>query len=93
MKDGTEPAVHRIDPATNEAIATVALPGRLCQGIGASPEAVWACGPDGLVPIDPATNEVVDAIESVSGPGDVVAAFGSVWVTTTERGDVLRLEP
>jgi len=38
MNDGTSSAVHRIDPATNEVIASVPLPGRLCQGIGASPE-------------------------------------------------------
>ncbi len=82
MNDGTSPAVHRIDPDTNEVIASVPLPGRVCQGLGASPEAR----------IDPATNEVVDRIDARSGPGDVAVAFGSVWVTT-ERGEVIRLEP
>ena len=53
------PSMQRIDPTTNEIIASVPLPGRLCQGIGASAEAIWACGPDGLVRIDPATNAVV----------------------------------
>jgi len=45
-----------------------------------------------LVRIDPTTNEVVDTIDTVSGPGDVAFAFDSVWVTT-ERGDLIRLEP
>lgn len=98
MNDGTSPAVHRIDPDTNEVIASVPLPGRLCQGLGASPEAIWACGPDGLVRIDPATNEVVATVDFE--PALVVSRLaygaGSVWAfaTATVGPDlVVRVDP
>ncbi len=85
MNDGTEPAVHRIDPETNEVIASVPLPGRLCQGIGASPEAMWACGPDGLIRIDPATNAVVATVdlEAALAVTRIAYGAGSVWAFAT----------
>jgi hypothetical protein len=98
MGDDVPPSVQRIDPETNEIIASVELPGRLCQGIGASPEAVWACGPDGLVRIDPATNAVVaevplDAALTVSR---LAYGGGSLWAfaTATVGPDtVVRIDP
>lgn len=98
MNDGTEPAVHRIDPATNEVIASVPLPGRLCQGIGASADAMWACGPDGLVRIDPATNTVVATVELDAALAVTRIAYGagSVWAfaTATVGPDlVARVDP
>ena len=98
MNDGTEPAVHRIDPATNEVIASVPLPGRLCQGIGASPEAMWACGPDGLVRIDPVTNTVVATIELDAALAVTRIAYGagSVWAFATASVGpdlVVRVDP
>lgn len=98
MNDGTEPAVHRIDPGTNRVIATVPLPGRLCQGIGASPEAMWACGPDGLVRIDPATNTVVASVEFDAALAVTRIAYGagSVWAFATASVGpdlVVRIDP
>jgi DNA-binding beta-propeller fold protein YncE len=98
MNDGTEPAVHRIDPATNEIVASVPLPGRVCQGIGVSPEAVWACGPDGLVRIDPATNEVVATVplDAPVAVSRLAYGAGSVWAfaTTGVAADtVVRIDP
>ena len=98
MNDGTEPSVNRIDPATNEVIANIPLPGRLCQGIGASPEAIWACGPDGLVRIDPATNK---AVATVQLPAALVVSriaygAGSVWAFATSgvgADTVVRVDP
>jgi virginiamycin B lyase len=98
MNDGTEPAVHRIDPETVEVIASVPLPGRLCQGIGASPEAIWACGPDGLVRIDPETNTIVATIELDAALAITRIAYGagSVWAFATETVGpdlVVRIDP
>lgn len=98
MNDGTEPAVHRIDPATNEVIASVPLPGRLCQGIGASPEAIWACGPDGLVRIDPATNKVVATVDLPAAlvVSRIAYGAGSVWAFATSGTVpdlVVRIDP
>lgn len=98
MGDDVPPSVQRIDPATNEIIATVELPGRLCQGIGASPEAIWACGPDGLVRIDPATNAVVAqvALDAPLGVSRLAYGAGSLWAfaTSTVGPDtVVRVDP
>ena len=98
MNDGTDPAVHRIDPATNEVIASIPLPGRLCQGIGASPEAVWACGPDGLVRIDPASNSITAtvALDAALAISRLAYGAGSVWAfaTATVGPDlVVRVDP
>ena len=98
MGEDVPPSVQRIDPATNEIIATVELPGRLCQGIGASPEAIWACGPDGLVRIDPATNAVVAevALDAPLGVSRLAYGAGSLWAfaTSTVGPDtVVRVDP
>jgi len=98
MNDGTEPAVHRIDPDTNEIVASIPLPGRLCQGIGVSPEAVWVCGPDGLVRIDPETNEVVAEIPLAAAlvVSRIAYGAGSVWAFATSAvapDTVVRVDP
>jgi hypothetical protein len=98
MGEDLPPSVQRIDPATNEIIATVELPGRLCQGIGASRDALWACGPDGLVRIDPATNTIVAEVKFDAPLGGSRLAWGaqSVWsfATTTVGPDaVVRIDP
>lgn len=98
MGEDVPPSVQRIDPATNEIIATVELPGRLCQGIGASPEAIWACGPDGLVRIDPATNAVVAAValDAPLGVSRLAYGAGSVWAFATSAvgpDTVVRVDP
>ena len=93
--DEAEATVVRIDPQTGEVVASIATGGALGDegGLAATAEAIWVRAPEPwLVRIDPATNEVAETIEAVSGPGDVAVAFGSVWVTT-ERGDLIRLEP
>jgi DNA-binding beta-propeller fold protein YncE len=96
--DGVPPSVQRIDPATNEIIATVEIPGRLCQGIGASAEAMWACGPDGLVRIDPATNAVVAEVpfDAPLAVSRIAAGAGSVWAFATSTigpDTIVRVDP
>jgi virginiamycin B lyase len=98
MGDDVPPSVQRIDPATNEIIAIVELPGRLCQGIGVSPEAIWACGPDGLVRIDPATNAVVAEVpmDAPLGVSRLAYGAGSVWAFSTSTvgpDTVVRVDP
>jgi hypothetical protein len=98
MGDDVPPSVQRLDPTTGEVIATVDLPGRLCQGIGASPEALWACGPDGLRRIDPETNSIVADVAFHAPLAVTRIAFGadSVWAfaTATVGPDtVVRVDP
>jgi hypothetical protein len=98
MGDDVPPSVQRIDPATGQVIASVELAGRLCQGIGASPEAVWACGPDGLVRIDPSTNAIVAQVpfHAPLAVTRIASGAGSVWAfaTATVGPDtVVRIDP
>ncbi len=87
--------VVRIEPETDDVAASIATGEALATSFGmtATADDIWVRGSDPiLVRIDPAPNEVVDRIDARGGPGDVAVAFGSVWVTT-ERGQVIRLEP
>lgn len=85
----------RIDPETGDVTASIATGGSLeiSFGMAATADGIWVRGSEPfLVRIDPGTNEVVDRIDAGSGAGDVAVAFGSVWATT-ERGELIRLEP
>jgi hypothetical protein len=57
-----ENAIHRIDPSSNEVIATIPLEGRGAD-IAVGADAVWAAfstnDDSGVVRIDPATNQIV----------------------------------
>ncbi|MET0773699.1 MAG: hypothetical protein ABWZ82_11480 [Candidatus Limnocylindrales bacterium] len=92
------PNLVRIDPDTNDVIATIPLADRLCQGMVASDDAIWACAADGLVRIDPATNAIADVV-----PVELARAFyrlafggGKVWALGSEAsvGDtIVALDP
>ena len=98
LDDGTVPSVLRIDPTTNEVVASIEIPGRLCQGIGASPEAIWVCGPDGLVRIDPATNEITAEVpfDAPLAVSRLPYGAGSVWAFATAAigpDTLVRIDP
>jgi Domain of unknown function (DUF5074) len=89
--------VSRLDPRTNEVVATIETPGtedysRVAVGEGA----VWVTADGGRVyRIDPVTNAVVATIP-VGGPiMGVSAGDGSVWVTRPAEGigELVRIDP
>jgi streptogramin lyase len=88
-----EPTLVRIDPATGETIASIAIePIGITGGVFADETAVWVRGPNAfLTRIDPATNEVVEVITASKGGGDVVAGFGSVWTAGFDFHQVWRV--
>lgn len=95
--DDDEPTIARIHPRTGDVEATIVTDGSvdISGGIAATDDAIWVRAADPLlVRIDPATNEVVERLDTTQrdSGGDVTVAFGSVWVTF-ESGQVLRLEP
>lgn len=81
VDNSATPNLIRIDPASNEVIATIPLPDRLCQGFTASEDAIWACSADGLVRIDPATNAITDTVPTEGGQlfYRPAAGAGMVW--------------
>jgi virginiamycin B lyase len=90
----SDSSVARIDPATNEVVATIPV-GRAPSGLAVGAGAVWVSrGSDGtVVRIDPATNRVVATIPVGRAPGAVTVAGGVVWVTLPENGGLGRIDP
>lgn len=83
--DSDQPSLVRIDPASNETVARIRLPDRLCQAFAVTDEAVWACTASGAVRINPDSNEIDGDIEFDTGQfagrwatdGEIVWALGS----------------
>jgi YVTN family beta-propeller protein len=73
-------ALQRIDPETNELVATFRL-GSDATGVAVGERAVWVISLDDnrVAKIDPATNDVV-ATGSSPGPDAIAVGGGSVWV-------------
>lgn len=99
-----EPALVRVDPATNEVVALILLPGRLCQGIVASDDAIWFCTADGAGWVDPATNAIAGsstypaAAGAISLPrfGRMAFGAGAVWDSSSDASNpnaVIRIDP
>jgi sugar lactone lactonase YvrE len=93
--DGT---VLRLDPDTGKEIAQIVagpFDEPLCQGLGASDDAIWACPAIGepggtVVRIDPDANEIVSTLKvrKIPDQGRIVSAAGRVWLLT-EGGERL----
>tara|TARA_R110000824_G_scaffold11746_14_gene51568 strand:- start:2919 stop:3875 length:957 start_codon:yes stop_codon:yes gene_type:complete len=86
--------VARIDPETNEVIATVDVTPQtffLAYGLGA----LWAVSSDErlIQRIDPATNKVTGSAELGKQPGFLAAGEGGVWVQEQGDGTVARIDP
>lgn len=63
----------------------------VCQGLGVSDDAVWACATNGkLIRIDPATNRVtkVLTVPKLSEQGRLVTASGHLWVLTADGAEL-----
>lgn len=101
QRDGGGDYVVRIDPRTNDVVATIPVsssPWDIAVGAGS----VWVTGysenKSGLLQrIDPTTNQVVDTItvEPSGHPGPVAAGDDAVWVDVgdTESDSLVRIDP
>lgn len=90
----SEGAIARVDPATNEVIATVSVdPGTFYLAFGL--DALWAVSSDAqsLQKIDPATNKVTGKVALGKQPGFLAAGEGAVWVQEQGDGTVARVDP
>jgi streptogramin lyase len=82
--------VFRLDPQTGKEVATFPagpFSNPLCQGIGTSDDAIWACPPGRpagqVVRIDPKARGRVDAGDpQAGGPGRMVSTAGQLWLLT-----------
>ena len=89
--------VSRLDPATNEVVATVHTTGTGdYSSVAVGEGAVWVTTSRGrLYRIDPSTNEVEETIDLPDSPTNVVVGGGSVWVSTAAAGPghIVRVDP
>lgn len=95
--DGPEPAVVRLNPVSGAEQARVALPGGECEGIAAGFESIWACTPDGLARIDPATNAITASVPFPTGLtyGRPAVGDDAIWALSGDiiTSDVVRVDP
>ncbi len=95
----TEPfAVHRIDPNTNQLVATVNLPGEPCAGLASGFHSLWIplCGHSAaMAKVDLSSNSLVSVIKlaAVIAEGGVTTSADSVWVVVDRAGSLARISP
>ena len=83
-------AVHDIDPATDQRIATVVLAGEPCAGLAIGFESLWVpmCGRSGgLARIDLKTHQLVATykVGPIAAEGGITTGSGSVWMMLQSR--------
>jgi streptogramin lyase len=94
--NSVDETVSRINPVSDEVVATVRLPDNATppRSITATADAAWLPDADlGLVRIDPDTNHarVVSVPGCCSGP--VTAAAGAIWAAESRSGKLVRFDP
>jgi len=95
-------SVFRIDPATNEVVATIdtgEVPHDSIEPIAVGDDGVWVTrltsdGDGAVLRIDPETSTVVETVELEGWPSSVVLGEepGTLWVTTGDRA-VFEIRP
>jgi streptogramin lyase len=91
-------AVDRIDPLTNQRVASVRLPGEPCSDFAVGLGSLWIplCKPDwGLAKIDFESNQLVQVfkIGPVEPEASIAVSNDSVWMTVGKDGALERINP
>jgi virginiamycin B lyase len=90
-------AVHAIDTATNQRVATVLLSGEPCAGLTVAFDSLWVplCGrPGGLARVDLKTRALVATykVGPIAAEGGITAGAGSVWMVLRSHS-LVRVDP
>jgi virginiamycin B lyase len=91
-------AVHRIDPNTNQRVATVTLGGEPCSGLATGFGSLWVplCGKAAaLARVDLNSNRVVSIfrVGPAAGEGGIATSPDSVWLVVDKKGSLVRIDP
>jgi virginiamycin B lyase len=91
-------AVHRIDPKTNQRVASVLLPGEPCAGIATGFGSLWVplcTATPSLAKVDLAANRLsgVFDVGPAAAEGGVTTGAGSVWLIVDKQGTLARIDP
>lgn len=92
--DIAKPVLYRIDPATNQIVATIGL-NSLSKGMAVAGSSIWLSdyGGDKVVRVDAVTNKIVATVKVGKAPGAVTVGHGSIWVANSNEGSVSRIDP
>lgn len=98
--------VHRLDPKTNQVVATIEAGKRPCSGLAAGFGSIWVplCGDrpnvengakPALARIDMKTNQVAATIPVgvANSEGGVAASSDAVWIVSDIKGVLSRIDP
>ena len=91
-------AVHRIDPKTNQRVASVPLPGEPCAGLATGFASLWVpmcTAVPSLAKVDLAANRLtaVFAVGPAAAEGGVTTGAGNVWLIVDKSGTLARIDP
>ena len=91
-------AVHRIDPKTNQRVASVALPGEACAGLALGFGSLWVplcTAKPSLAKIDLAGNRLtaVFPVGPAAAEGGVTTSADSVWIVIDKSGTLAKIDP
>ena len=88
--------MSRIDPKTNQVVATIKLSGNNASDVATGLGAVWVSETDTqtVAKIDPKSNKETDQIKlQGDSPEDVTVGFGAVWLPIAESNFLIRATP
>ena len=89
-------SVSRIDPATNQVVATISIGRKGFLRLAAGERRLWAaaCIEKVVKVIDRATNQVsAVTFSTVPDPWYLTTAGGALWPTTDAEGGIFALDP
>lgn len=90
-------SVTRIDPQTNQIVATITVGARPCAGLVAGFGSLWVpnCGDKTVSRVDLKTGTVTTTFPMTIGnsEGAVAVGAGSFWMMTDAKGTLARIDP
>jgi virginiamycin B lyase len=96
---GSKPdSVQRLDPKTNQIVASTPLPAEACSGLDVAFGSVWVpvcTTPPSMVRVDTKTNQISAtlAIGPAAAEGGIAASSDSIWLVTDKAGTLSRIDP
>ncbi len=89
--------LHRVDPRTNQVVATIPVGEKPCSGLASGFGSIWVpnCGSGSLSRVDIATNSVVATIllRPADSEGGLATSPDAVWMLTDAKGILSRIDP
>lgn len=97
VANGPMNTIHRLDPKTNQVVATVEVGKKPCSGLTEGFGSIWVpnCGDKTLSRVDEKTNAVTATlpIGPAESEGGIAASPDAVWLVTVPDGKLSRIDP